>query len=178
VFTRHFTRGRGVEAAGSPTSEETARLSAEIEARDTTIAALERTLAEHEAQIATLTHALEQEAFRTRILEQSYATQLAEARERAASAERLDGEQRARIAELEKSHAALTRQLAEARPTRDPSGPDAVSIDELLASFAAPRARLRADDPDAVPAVPTDRDSAEEMLPPQVMLAGKKTEQR
>lgn len=175
MFTRHFTVRRSVEPSASPASEDASRLRAEVEARDATISELEAAVAAAQAQTAALQHALEQADFKTRVLEQSYATQLAEARARAAAAERLDRQQRARIAELEGSHAALTKQLAEARPPRSASGPDAVSIDELLASFAAPRARPLSYDADTAPSAPADAQAAEELLPAQVMLARKQT---
>jgi chromosome segregation ATPase len=173
VLTKRFTGKGSAEPTRSLTSEETRDLAAAIEERDAAIACLEQTLTEQQTHIAMLRDALERAKFKTRILEQSYSTQLDEARKSAAAAERSAADQRARIAELEASHEAVTKELAEARAALDSSRPDAVSIDEMLASFAVPREPTLAHDLEGETDAPTDPQAIQEMLAPEVMFAGK-----
>ena len=161
------------DSTRSPTGEEARDLAAALEARDAAIAELEQTLAKHEAKIASLRDALDQAQFKTRILDQSYSTQLGEARRRATAAERLVAEQQTRIAELDARHTELEKELAEARTTLESFGPEAASIDEMLASFAVPQDQPLAHDPAGEVDPPADPQALEEMIAPEVMFAGK-----
>ena len=173
MLTKRSTGDHSEEPDRSPT-EELRKLTAAIEERDATIATLERTLAEERAHIETLRDALERAKFQTRILEQSYSTQLGEARERAAAAEQAITQQQVRIAELEASHKRVDRELADVRARLDSLGPkDTASIDELLAAFSVPREQPRVRDSADEADTPTDAQLLEEMLAPEVMFAAK-----
>jgi predicted nucleic acid-binding Zn-ribbon protein len=149
-------------------------LNAAIEERDAVIGRHEETICEQQAHIESLRQALEQAKFKTGILERSYSTQLQEARERGVAAERSAGDQKLQIAELEASHKALTRELAEARSKLDLFGPEEASIDEMLTSFSTTREQPFRRDSEAQVDAPVDPQTLDEMLPPDVMLAGKK----
>jgi chromosome segregation ATPase len=171
--TKHFTGKFRTGSAGSSASEEARDLTAAIEERDAAIASLERTLAEQQAHIETLRDAIERAKFQTRILEQSYSKQLGEARERADAAEHAVTELQSQSAELEKAHEQLTKELAEARASLDSFGREALSIDEMLASFEVPRDQPLAHDSGGEADAPMDPQAIEEMLAPDVMFAGK-----
>jgi chromosome segregation ATPase len=178
MLTKRFTgKGHAEEDARSLTSEEARNFTAAIEERDAAIAHLERTLTEQRAQVATLRDALERAQFKTRILEQSYSTQLAEARERAAAAERSAADQQTRITELEARHEELAQELAASRTSRasrESLEANAVSIDEMLASFTVPRERPLAFDSEGAADAPSDSQAIEEMLAPEVMFAARR----
>src|SRR6185436_10106326 len=82
--------------------------------RDTTIARLERELAEERQVSVTLRETSEQARFQLQILEKSYSKQLGDARTRADTAERDLAEKKARLAALD-SGEDTTRLLMEAR---------------------------------------------------------------
>jgi chromosome segregation ATPase len=173
VLTKYLTGKGRAETAGTVSSDHACRLSAAIEERDAAIARLEQTISEQKAHIETLEHALEQAKFRTKIVEQSYSTQLREAREHAAAAEQSATDQQTRIDELEADHEELKREFAGARARLESFGPDAASIDEFLESFSMPQEQTRSHDPDDVVDESVDPQMLEEMLAPDVMFAGK-----
>jgi len=173
VLTKRFTgKGRAEHAAGLA-SEEVRQLNAALADRDAAIAGLEQTVAAQQAQIATLEAALERAKFQARIREQGHSTQLSAASERAVAAERLLADQQARLGELEASRDALARKLADVPRVREAPALDAVSIDEMLESFARPQEPSPRSEPDYEDDSPTGSFTIEEMLPPDVMFAGK-----
>ena len=174
MLTRHITGRFRVDSTGSGESDRVRNLNAAIEERDAAIGRHEQTITEQQAHIETLQKSLEQAKFKTAILERSYSTQLKEARERGAAAERSAGDQKQQIAELEASHKALTKELAEARSKLDLFGPEEASIDEMLASFSTTREQPFRRDSEAQVDAPADPQTLDEMLPPDVMLAGKR----
>jgi chromosome segregation ATPase len=162
------------ERTRNDASDKVRRLGAAIEERDATIGRLEQTIAEQTVQIETLQQELDQANFQTGILEQSYSTQLSEARERAAAAEQSVDDQQTRIAELETDQRALDSELAGVRARLDTlGGSDAATIDELLAGCSSPEDQAPLIDPDDTVDEPVDPQSLEEMLAPDVMFAGK-----
>jgi chromosome segregation ATPase len=173
VLTKYLTSKGRAEMAGTVSSDQARKLRAAIEERDAAIARLEQTISEQKAHIETLEHTLEQARFRTKIVEQSYSTQLREARERAVAAEQSITDLRSRIEELEADHKELDRELAGARARRESFGPDAASVDEFLESSSMPQEQTRLHDSDDVVDESVDPQMLEEMLAPDVMFAGK-----
>lgn len=174
MLTKRITGKSRTERNRDDASDKVCRLGAAIEERDAAIGRLEQTIAEQTAQIETLRQELDQASFQTGILEQSYSTQLSEARERAAAAEQSVDDQQTRIAELETDQRELNSELAGARARLDTlSGSDAATIDELLAGCSSQREQRPLVNPEDTVDEPVDRQTLDEMLAPDVMFAGK-----
>jgi chromosome segregation ATPase len=173
VLTKHLTGRFLTKPADDAVAKATRKLRAAIQERDAAIAQLEKRISEHETHVESLRLELEQSGFKAQTLEQSYSTQLAEARERARMAEESIIEQQTRIVELEADYKITRRKLDDAQARLDMFGPEAASIDEMLASFSIPRERPGMFDGEAPDDAPVEPQSLEEMLAPDVMFSAK-----
>lgn len=170
----NFLKDRArTEPTGDASTDEACKLSAAIAERDAAIERLEQTISEQIVQIETLEQALEQAKFQAGVLEQSYSTQLRDAREHAATAERSMAETQTWIQDLEAGHTELNKKLAEANAKLDLFGSDSVSIDQLLESSSMPEEPARPHGSDEMIDEPIERQTTEEMLAPDVMIADK-----
>jgi len=172
VFTKHLTgkvlseRGRGGNTA------KLRQIGSELAERDAALGRLEQTISDQKHQIESLRQAVKQAEFQNGVLEQSYAKQLSEARDRAAAAEQAMADQEAQIADLEIDRKAINDKLADAQSRLDMFGTEAASIDEILDSLASPTETSVARKSNAT--VETPAPTNEEMLAPDVMFAGKR----
>ena len=174
MLTKHLTGKFRTKSSDDVAKDATRKLRAVLDERDATIRQLEQTIAEHESQMNSLRRDLEQADFRTQTLEQSYATQLGEARDRAETAECSVAEQQTRITELELGHKKLKRDLDDAKSRLDMFGPEAASIDEMLASFSIPKEKPTIPASETAAEEPLASHSNDEMLAPDVMFSGKR----
>lgn len=146
------------------------KLAAAIAERDAALKSLEETVAEQNTQIEELRKLLDEAKFQSGILEQSYAKQLAEARDRANNAEKSVDDSQSRISELEVSEKALRSELGDAKSRLDMFGPEAGSIDEMLESFSQPKDQPTRHEMAAEVDPVDDPQPVEEMLAPDLML--------
>ena len=161
------------ESAEGVSGDKSRRLAAELRIRDREIERLKGVIADKDNEIETFRQELRQAGFRYETLERSYSTQLEKARERADCAERSLIEQKEQFAELETSHKMLRRDFDAARSRLDMFGPEAASIDEILAASAPKAEPVERIEP-SEPAELTDTsESLCEMLDPGVMFARK-----
>ena len=177
MATRQQLKGRTRPApAFSIAGAKARKLSAVVAERDAALERLKETVTEQTSQIAELEKALADAKFQTGILEQSYAKQLSEARDRADCAEKCAYDRSERISELEAREKELSSELADAKSRLDLFGPEAGSIDEMLESFSKPKEQPHMDE--LTPEVDPDDDAKrlEEMLAPDLMFAAKRKE--
>ena len=173
MLTKILKNAVRTEPTGNASTDEACELSAAIAERDAAIERLEQTVSEQRAQIETLEQALEQAKFQTGVLERSYSTQLRDAREHAASVEQSITDTQTWIQDLEADHTELNKKLAEANAKLDLFGSDSASIDELLESSSMPEEPARPHGSDEMIDEPIERQTTEEMLAPEVMIANK-----
>lgn len=175
MLSKHLTGKFRAVAAASVAVDKTRRMRALIQARHSEIERLEQTITEQDAKIAGLKAELREAEFKAGVLEQSYATQLEEARSRAAAAEEALEAQHVHVAELESAHQTLTREFGHVKARLDSIFPDdGLTVDELLENFSTSARRSFAEDPDAQVDAPPDPRLLEEMLPVDVMFTRKR----
>lgn len=172
MLTKYLKDKDHAEPAADESADEAGELRAAIEERDAAINRLEQTLADQIARIETLEQELEQAKFKTGILEQSYSTQLSDAREHAATIEKSMTDTQARNRELEAGYKELENKLAEANAKLDYFGPETESIDELLESSSVRDEQPNPQGSDEMIDAPIERETTEEMLAPDIMFAG------
>jgi len=173
VFSTRIKGKAPAESAGNVSGDKTRELEAALKERDAAIDLLDQTISEQIAQIETLRQALEDAKFKSGILEQSYSTQLREARGRAAAAEQSLSDQQNLIQELESTRNELNKELSAARSRLDSFGRDEPSIDDLLESFTMSQETISPRRSDDLIDRSADPQTHEDMLAPDVMLAGK-----
>lgn len=173
MISKRLTR-KWRRAVAGDAADRSPELRAEIAERDAAIKSLEEKISEQNLRIEELSAALKDSEFKAGILEQSYAKQLTQARERAEAAEQSVTDQQDAVDELEKRAKSLSSELQDAKSRLDMFGPEAGSIDEMLESFSKPKEQSGIHRADDIVDAPFDSENTDELIAPELMLAAKR----